>query len=97
MSPKKEEVAVEGLADFIEKIVGAFEREKIDYAFTGALAASFYGIPRTTADIDIIVAIDQENARSKLAPALTSTGLEVEEKTINNAYASGFRIATFKE
>jgi len=77
-------------------MVRALELEKIDYAFTGALAASFYGIPRTTADIDIIVAINQENAKAILAPALRSTGLEVDNKTIDDAYASGFKVATFK-
>ena len=70
--------------------------ERIDYAFTGALAASFYGIPRTTAIIDIIVAINQEKTRSRLAPALRSTGLMVDIKTIDDAYASGFKVASFK-
>jgi hypothetical protein len=63
---------MQSLAGFIKKIVCALELEKIDYAFTGAPAASFYGIPRTTADIDIIVAINQENAKAILAPALRS-------------------------
>ena len=84
------------LAGFIKKIVRALELEKIDYAFTGALAASFYGIPRTTAGIDIIVALNQEKVRGRLAPALRSTGLVVDIKTIDDAYASGFKIASFK-
>lgn len=87
---------MENLADFIKKIVHAFEVEKINYAFTGALAASFYGIPRTTADIDIIFSINQEQVKAKLIPALRSTGLEVEEKTLDDAYKSGFKIATLK-
>ena len=87
---------MEDLAGFIKKIVCALEAEKIDYAFTGALAASFYGVPRSTADIDIIVATNQEESKVKLAPTLRATGLDVGEKTIDDAFASGFRIATFK-
>lgn len=87
---------METLAGFIKKIVTALEVEKIDYAFTGALAASFYGVPRTTADIDIIIAINKEDAKAKLAPALRSTGLEVGEKTIVDTLTSGYSIATFK-
>jgi hypothetical protein len=87
---------METLTGFIKKIVCALEVEKIDYAFTGALAASYYGVPRTTADIDIIISMSRKDAKAKLAPALRSTGLEVEEKTIDDAYTSGFCIATFK-
>jgi hypothetical protein len=56
---------METLTGFIKKIVCALEVEKIDYAFTGALAGSYYGVPRTTADIDIIISMsikDAENA-----------------------------------
>lgn len=87
---------METLTGFIKKIVYALEVEKINYAFTGALAASYYGVPRTTADIDIIISINRKDAKAKLAPALRSTGLEVEEKTIEDALTSGFCVATFK-
>jgi hypothetical protein len=87
---------METLTGFIKKIVCALEVEKINYAFTGALAASYYGVPRTTADIDIILSMSRKDAKTKLATALRSTGLEVEEKTIDDAYTSGFCIATFK-
>ena len=87
---------METLSEFIKKIVCALEVEKIDYAFTGAFAASFYGIPRTTADIDIIIAASEKDVKVKLAPALRSTGLDVEEKTILDALTSGFCVATFK-
>jgi hypothetical protein len=44
---------MEGLTVFIKKLVECFTKENLNYAFTGALAASFYGVPRTTADIDV--------------------------------------------
>jgi hypothetical protein len=87
---------LEGLASFIKRVVSALEKEKLDYAFTGALAASFYGVPRTTTDIDIMVAISQENLKTKLASVLLLAGLDFEEKRIDDAITSGYKIATFK-
>jgi len=87
---------MKGLYDFVKKLVHAFTKEKLDYAFTGALAASFYGVPRTTADVDILVAVSAEETKIKLASALRLAGLQVEEKRIDDAMTSGYKIATFK-
>ena len=68
----------------------------MDYAFTGALAASFYGVPRTTADVDIMVAISSKIAKTKLVSALRLADLQVDEKRIDDALTSGYKIATFR-
>jgi len=65
--------------------------------FTGALAASFYGVPRTTSDADVIVEISEEGSQTMLVLALRKAGLKVEENKISTALRSGFRIATFKD
>ena len=78
------------------KLADALNKSGLDYALTGALAASFYGVPRTTADIDIIVAVPDRDAKDKLASALKQAGLEVDEKKINDALTSGYTIVTFK-
>jgi len=93
--PEKEAIKLEGLQGFVEKLVESFTKEQLDYAFTGALAASFYGVPRTTADIDVLVNVQGKNAKAKLTSALRAVKLEVEEKKIDDALASGYRIATF--
>ena len=83
---------------FVKKVVGAFEGASLDYAFTGALATSFYGTPRTTSDIDVIVAVVSEvDVKVKLIPALHRAGLAVDERKIDSAFTSGFKIATFKD
>jgi predicted nucleotidyltransferase len=42
----------------------------LTYAFTGALATSFYGIPRTTSDIDVLVGVaDEKSLKMKLLKA----------------------------
>ena len=89
---------MEAYRAFVKKIVGAFEGAGLDYAFTGAVAASFYGIPRTTHDIDVIVTVtDEADVRTKLLAALRKAGLAVDERKIDSALTSGFRIATFKD
>ncbi len=83
---------------FAKKVVGAFEGANLDYAFTGALATSFYGTPRTTSDIDVIVAVASEaDLKTKLITALHLAGLAVDERKIDSALTSGNKIATFKD
>jgi hypothetical protein len=65
--------------------------------FTGALAASHYGTPRTTTDIDVIVKITTENVKTNLIPALKNAELQANEKQIEAALKSDYRIATFKD
>jgi hypothetical protein len=65
--------------------------------FTGALAASSYGTPRTTTDIDIVVKVERINARTELVLALKKARLQVTGKEIKAAFKSGYRIATFKD
>ena len=84
-----------GYSDFVKKLIKGFEKEEVDYAFTGALAASFYGVPRTTADVDLIVAAASKTAKTRLGSALRLAGLQVDEKRIDDALTSGYRIATF--
>ena len=47
---------------FARRLVEGFEGEGLDYAFMGALAVSFYGVPRTTSDVDVMVAVAGEAA-----------------------------------
>jgi len=65
--------------------------------FTGALAVSYYGVPRTTMDVDIMVKVSRKNLQTKIVPALRTAELQVDEKKIDAALKSGFRIATFKD
>jgi hypothetical protein len=89
---------LEAYYTFVKKLVDAFESMKLDYAFTGALAASFYGVPRTTTDVDVIIAVtDQTDLKRKIASALRQADLEVDERKIETALTSGYKIATFSK
>ena len=70
----------------MKKLADAFESEKLDYAFTGALAVSYYGVPRTTTDVDVIVdSRNQSDDREKIIRALKRSELKVDERKIDNA------------
>ncbi|MDI6846958.1 MAG: hypothetical protein QMD23_02350 [Candidatus Bathyarchaeia archaeon] len=63
---------------------------------TGALAASHYGVPRTTMDIDIVVNFALENTNF-LATQLRKAGLRVSERKIEASFKSGFKIITLED
>jgi hypothetical protein len=89
---------LEGYYAFVKKLVAAFDSAKLDYAFTGALAVSFYGVPRTTSDVDVIIAVaNRADFKAKIISALAQAGLEVDDRKIETALTSGYRIATFKD
>lgn len=87
---------MDGYFVFVKKLAEAFDGAGLDYAFTGALAVSYYGVPRTTSDVDILVeAADEVDLKTKIASALRQVGLEVDERKIDMAIVSGYKIVTF--
>jgi hypothetical protein len=81
--------------NLIRRLVKAFEASGLDYAFTGAIAASFYGLPRTTTDVDLMVQVSDKLGKSRLVRSLARAGMRADEKEIDRALASGYRIVTF--
>lgn len=63
---------------------------------TGALASSYYGRPRTTLDIDIVVRAKRGDLK-RLAKALTNAKLKVEEGKLETAWKSKYRIVTVED
>ncbi|MEM2995683.1 MAG: hypothetical protein QXI91_06715 [Candidatus Bathyarchaeia archaeon] len=88
---------MEAFYDFVKRLIKGFEEAELDYAFTGALASSFYGVPRTTVDVDVIVWFSVEKGKAKLVDALRMAEVIVDEGEIEKALKSGYRIATFKD
>ncbi|MBO3797655.1 MAG: nucleotidyl transferase AbiEii/AbiGii toxin family protein [Thermoproteota archaeon] len=88
---------METLRNLIRRLVVAFRDVKLEYALTGALAVSFYGVPRSTVDIDIIVRIFGKKDMDRLISALRNAKLKVDEKALGNALKSGYRIFTIRD
>jgi len=80
----------------IRRVVKNFSAAGIDYMFTGALAASYYGIPRTTMDVDVVVKVSRGDLQNLIA-SLRKAEMQVDEQRINRAFESGFRIITLKD
>lgn len=76
----------------------SFNSAGIDYMFTGALAASYYGRPRTTMDADIVVRISSKGrTRDEFVSALKEAGAQFDERKIGLAFDSGFKIVMFRD
>lgn len=63
---------------------------------TGALASSYYGEPRTTMDIDVVLRLPRKDL-SRLLASLAKAGLAVETERVDTALKAGFRILTFED
>lgn len=66
------------LADVVVVLAGLFERLEISYAFGGALATSYWGVPRTTQDADCLIAVPAL-AYQRLADSLAADGFLIDE------------------
>lgn len=76
----------------------SFNSAGTDYMFTGALAGSYYGTPRTTMDADVMVNASSVNQTlSKFVSALKKVEVQVDERKIDTALESDFKIATFRD
>jgi predicted nucleotidyltransferase len=56
-----------------QKIFKEINKLKVDYIVIGGLAVNFYGVPRLTYDIDLMILLQAENIR-RLVDKLTSWG-----------------------
>jgi hypothetical protein len=90
-------LSLETFHRFVERLLKGFEKFGVYYAFTGALASSFYGVPRTTVDVDVMVYAYDEEAKNRLVEALREAGLKADLAKVNKALRSGYRIATFMD
>jgi len=73
-------------SDLLRKIVGVLEALGLPYLVTGSTATIFYGEPRFTADIDIVVQLPPERI-PELAGAFDADELYLDEESIRHAVA----------
>lgn len=68
----------------IQRLLGLFEDENVQYMIIGGYALPFYGRIRTTIDIDIAVAIRTEDELNRLCSLLQSSSFEVPICSLKN-------------
>jgi hypothetical protein len=66
------------LADVVLRVADVCEELAVPYAIGGAVAASFWGVPRTTQDADFLIAVPAV-AYQRLADALNARSFHVEQ------------------
>lgn len=80
----------------MKRLIEQLNQTDQDYMFTGALAASYYGTPRTTMDIDIITSV-LGGSHGKLVHALREARLRIDEQKLRNAQETGYNIVTLQD
>lgn len=50
-------------ADVMVEVVDALDRRQISYLLVGSFSSNFYGIPRSTKDVDLVVELGQHSIR----------------------------------
>ena len=68
----------------LNRVVQALDDAGIAYMLTGSLVSSLQGEPRSTHDVDLVVALDRSSVRS-LVDALRSPDLYLDEESIQDA------------
>jgi|GEM_PF-1638162 len=68
------------LADVVLRLADVCAELAVPYAIGGAVATSFWGVPRTTQDADCLVAVPAV-AYQRLADALNGRGFEIEQSS----------------
>lgn len=79
----------------MKRIIRELNAAGVEYALTGALAVSYYGRPRTTADVDVILRTSPEEF-PRLARVLRNAKLAADERRLRMAWGSKHRIAYFE-
>src|SRR5437879_13916148 len=80
----------ENYSDAFRRLVKALNETRIRYALTGAVAVGYYGIPRTSMDIDVVMKGNLSAPQLEtLASALSRNGLTASKEEIRRAVTGG--------
>ncbi|MBD3207038.1 hypothetical protein GF319_11945, partial [Candidatus Bathyarchaeota archaeon] len=80
----------------VKRLIKELNNSQQEYMFTGALAVSYYGRPRTTTDIDIIIHTRPEDI-NRLTGALREAGLSFSEHRLKQSLESEYNIITLED
>jgi len=84
------------VAEVFEKLRAALEAAKVPYFVTGSFASSAHGVPRSTNDIDIVIAAEPQQLRALLAQFPESEFATSQEAAFEALrYRSQFNIIDF--
>lgn len=70
-------------SDFLIDVLGRLDQAKVDYMLTGSMAANYWGIPRTTHDLDFVIALKSDQV-DRFVAAFRS-GFFIQEDSVRSA------------
>lgn len=70
--------------ELLKSVIQILDRARIQYMITGSIASSLHGEPRSTHDIDMVIAIEKSKAH-ELVEALPSSDFYLDEGSILDA------------
>ncbi|MGB7532796.1 MAG: nucleotidyltransferase [Halobacteriota archaeon] len=73
------------IEEILKLVCGFLNEEKVEYVVVGGLAVLFYGVPRTTMDIDIIITMDMDETR-RFVEFLNENDFFADEEDIKTAF-----------
>jgi hypothetical protein len=76
--------------------LSGLNQSRIHYAITGAAAASYYGNPRTTVDIDFIISFSAKDL-PKFVAAMQAAELRADKKRIQKQLESGYTVVSLPD
>jgi len=75
-------MAISPIPQDFKDFLKLLEDEKVEYLLIGGYAVGYYGYPRSTADMDVWIAVNPDNAK-KIVIALERFGMTMPELTID--------------
>ena len=82
--------------EFVKALVEHLNLSRVDYAITGAVAASYYGNPRTTIDADFLIHIPPRQL-DRFLRDLEQLEVKIDLGTIHRQVRSGYNIITISD
>jgi len=78
------------IKEVLRKTIKVLKQTKVRYALTGGIAVDFYGFPRATFDIDVMVELSKENL-PRLVSSLQKGGFRVHPSEVKVMQEKGNR------
>lgn len=81
--------------EFLIDVLGRLNQATIDYMLTGSMASNYWGIPRTTHDLDFVLVLEPRQVDQLLAAF--RTGLFIQEDSVRSAFQPPYQFNVLDE
>lgn len=82
-------------SEFLVDVLGRLNEAGVDYMLTGSMASNFWGIPRTTHDLDFVLVMQPANV-SRLVAAFKQ-GFFIQPESVRQAFRPPYQFNVIDE